>query len=178
MPSGWRNNPAGLQRAEFDGHGGRIRVEYRFDRTGRCAVLVVDGDPSALEVRSATPDVVVLVDAGVDRRYRVHRVGGTSFVDGPDGASALAEVERFPLPGSQLGAGSLVAPLPGTVVKVHVGVGDTVEAGDTLVAIEAMKMEHEVHTPLSGTVSEVHVASGDQVEAGRLLVVVEEEEPS
>jgi acetyl/propionyl-CoA carboxylase alpha subunit len=175
MPSGWRNNPAGLQQAEYEGQHGRIEVGYRFDRTGRCAVLAMDGEPCALEVRSAAPEEVVLVDSGVDRRYRVHQVAGTCFVDGPDGASALGEVERFPLPGSQLRAGSLVAPLPGTVVKVHVGVGDTVEAGDTLVAIEAMKMEHEVHAPARGTVSEVHVASGDQVEAGRLLVVVDEE---
>jgi propionyl-CoA carboxylase alpha chain len=82
-------------------------------------------------------------------------------------------VERFPLPGAQLAAGALVAPLPGTVVKVAVAVGDPVSAGDTLVAIEAMKMEHEVRAPLAGTVSEVHVAAGEQVEAGRLLVVVD-----
>jgi acetyl/propionyl-CoA carboxylase alpha subunit len=175
MPSGWRNNPAGLQQAAFRGRHDEIDVQYRFDRAGRCAVLEVDGEPASLEVRQASPDSVRLAEAGVERAYRVHRVAGTYFVDGPDGSSALEAAERFPLPGSQLGAGSLVAPLPGTVVKVHVGVGDAVEAGDTLVAIEAMKMEHEVHAPVSGTVAGVHVSSGDQVEAGRLLVVIEEE---
>jgi propionyl-CoA carboxylase alpha chain len=86
----------------------------------------------------------------------------------------LSEVERFPLPGSQLAAGALVAPLPGTVVKVAVAAGDPVAAGDTLVAIEAMKMEHEVRAPTDGVVTEVHVAAGEQVEAGRLLVVIED----
>jgi propionyl-CoA carboxylase alpha chain len=49
-----------------------------------------------------------------------------------------------------------------------------VAAGDTLVAIEAMKMEHEVRAPTGGTVTEVHVTAGEQVEAGRLLVVVDD----
>jgi propionyl-CoA carboxylase alpha chain len=99
-------------------------------------------------------------------------VGSTVYVDGPDGSSMFEEAERFPLPGASLSAGSLVAPLPGTVVRVTVGVGDTVGTGDVLVAIEAMKMEHEVRAQGAGTVTEVHVAAGDQVDAGRLLVVV------
>ncbi|MHB8593888.1 MAG: biotin/lipoyl-containing protein, partial [Acidimicrobiales bacterium] len=175
LPSGWRNNPADLQRSTFTGRGGTIEIGYRFDRTGRCTTVAVDGqDRADLEVLLCASDAVALAEAGVVRRYRVHRVGTTTWVDGPDGSSALEDVERFPLPGSQLAAGSLVAPLPGTVVKVRVAVGDHVAAGDTLVAIEAMKMEHEVHSPTAGTVSEVHVGAGDQVEAGRLLVVVEE----
>ena len=173
MPSGWRNNPAGPQQAVFSGRHGRLEVGYRFDRTGRLSVLAVDGAPAdGVTLVDCAPDAVRLVAGGVERRYDVERVGPASYVDGPDGSSALVEEERFPLPGSQLAAGSLVAPLPGTVVKVLVGVGDGVKAGDTLVAIEAMKMEHEVHAPAAGTVTEVHVTAGDQVEAGRLLVVV------
>ncbi len=73
---------------------------------------------------------------------------------------------------SQLAAGSLVAPLPGTVVKVAVAIGDTVEAGTVLMAIEAMKMEHEVRAPGAGVVTEIDVVAGDQVETGRVLVVI------
>jgi propionyl-CoA carboxylase alpha chain len=69
-----------------------------------------------------------------------------------------------------------VAPLPGTVARVRVAVGDQVTAGDALVAIEAMKMEHEIRSPASGIVAELHVAPGDQVEAGRLLAVVDDKE--
>ena len=175
MPSGWRNNPAGVQQTAFTGRQGRIEVGYRFDRAGRCAAVSLDGEPQGgLTVRSCSPERVVLGVGGVERPYRVQLVGPLCFVDGVDGSSTLEAEERFPLPGSQLAAGSLVAPLPGTVVKVHVGTGDAVEAGDTLVAIEAMKMEHEVHAAVAGTVAEVHVAAGDQVEAGRLLVVVDE----
>ncbi|MGH3183577.1 MAG: biotin/lipoyl-containing protein, partial [Streptosporangiaceae bacterium] len=136
--------------------------------------LRVDGEERGdIAVDACTPDAVVLGVGGVRQRYEVDRCGPVTFVDGSDGASVLNEVERFPVPGAELAAGALVAPLPGTVVKVAVAAGDPVTAGDTLVDIEAMKMEHEVRAPVDGTVTEVHVTAGEQVEAGRLLVVID-----
>jgi acetyl/propionyl-CoA carboxylase alpha subunit len=177
LPSGWRNNPSQLQTCSFTGHAQDIDIGYRFDRAGRCAVVAVDGEVRAdVEVSSCADDAVVMAVGGVTRRYRVQRVGTTVWVDGPDGSSTLTEVPRFPDPASQLAVGALVAPLPGTVVKVSVAVGDRVGAGDALIAIEAMKMEHEVRAVTAGTVSEVHVAAGEQVEAGRLLVVIDSED--
>jgi propionyl-CoA carboxylase alpha chain len=73
----------------------------------------------------------------------------------------------------QVSAGSALAPMPGSVIRVAVAVGDRVEAGRVLVVLEAMKMEHAVHAGAPGTVAEVDVAEGDQVETGRILVVVE-----
>ena len=67
----------------------------------------------------------------------------------------------------------LLARAVGTVVKVAVSVGDVVSAGDTLIAIEAMKMEHEVRAAVAGTVTEIRVSAGEQVEAGRVLAVLE-----
>ena len=63
--------------------------------------------------------------------------------------------------------------MPGSVVRVAVAPGDRVEAGQVLVVLEAMKMEHAVAAGGPGTVAEVAVAEGDQVETGRVLVVVE-----
>ncbi|HVA02924.1 MAG TPA: biotin carboxylase N-terminal domain-containing protein [Acidimicrobiales bacterium] len=178
MPSGWRNNPSAPQTMAFTGPDGGVEVDYRFDGAGSCTLVAVDGNHrDDISILSCTPDAVVLAAQGVSRRYEVERVGPSSFVDGPDGSSTFIEVERFPLPGSQLAAGALVAPLPGTVVKVAVTVGDAVRAGDTLVAIEAMKMEHEVRAPSDGTVTEVHVTPGEQVESGRLLVVIDGPDP-
>ncbi len=117
-----------------------------------------------------------MVDLSVDGvRYRcaVH-LGRTIYVDSVLGHSALVEDERFPIPGSALAAGSLTAAMPGTVLRVDVMAGDIVAAGDTLVVLEAMKMEHAVKAVAGGTVTELLVAAGQQVEAGAVLAVVEE----
>jgi propionyl-CoA carboxylase alpha chain len=95
-------------------------------------------------------------------------------VDSPLGASSYTVVPRFPDHSHDHAAGSLVAPMPGSVVRVLVDVGATVESGQPLVVLEAMKMEHTVAAPGDGTVGEVRVAAGQQVEAGAVLVVFEE----
>jgi biotin carboxyl carrier protein len=63
--------------------------------------------------------------------------------------------------------------MPGKVLELRVGAGDAVEAGEILVVLEAMKMEHPMRATEDGVVSEVRVSEGDQVEAGTLLLVVE-----
>jgi pyruvate carboxylase subunit B len=62
--------------------------------------------------------------------------------------------------------------MPGNVIKLKVKVGDKVKAGDTVLIIEAMKMENEVHTPVSGEVKEIHVKEGDSVNPDEALVIV------
>ncbi|RSS32115.1 acetyl-CoA carboxylase biotin carboxyl carrier protein subunit, partial [Streptomyces sp. WAC08241] len=77
-------------------------------------------------------------------------------------------------PREQTAPGSLLAPMPGTVVRVADGlaVGDRVTAGQPLLWLEAMKMEHRVTAPASGTLTALHAAPGRQVEVGALLAVV------
>ena len=97
---------------------------------------------------------------------RVQRVGPVSYVDGPDGSSTLVEEERYPMAGEQEAAGSSLAPMPGSVVRVAVEEGARVEAGQVLVVLEAMKMEHAVKAGAPGTVVRLAVAEGDQVVTG------------
>jgi propionyl-CoA carboxylase alpha chain len=173
IPTGFRNNPSTLQISTFDSHHGVVAVGYRFDRSGRRLDRVeIDGTPVDTRVVSAGPGEVTLTVENITRRYRLERVGGTTYVDGSDGSSVLVEHERFPIPGSQAAPGSSLAPMPGGVVRVAVAVGDEVEPGQLLVVLEAMKMEHAIHASAAGTVSEVDVSVGDQVETGRLLVVM------
>ncbi|MEU7815376.1 biotin/lipoyl-containing protein [Pseudonocardia sp. NPDC049154] len=150
-----------------------LEVAYAFRRGGLTAS--VNGERLAVRLLDATPDAVELEVEGVRRLYTVHRVPGWSFVDGPDGSAALAEVPRFADPDAAAHAGSLLAPMPGGVVRVLATPGDTVSAGQALVVLEAMKMEHTVAAPVDGVVGEVHVGPGDQVETGQVLAVVEEE---
>jgi propionyl-CoA carboxylase alpha chain len=173
LPSGWRNVPAFPQVTRYSGPEGEIEVRYRLDRTGGLAECSVDSDVALVE---AAPDRVVLDVDGVRRLFRVHRVGSEVFVDGPDGAAALTELPRFPLPTAELAAGSLLAPLPGAVTRVHVEVGQRVAAGDLLLTLEAMKLEHPVLAPTDGVVTELPVPAGGQVETGAVLAVVNSEE--
>jgi biotin carboxyl carrier protein len=80
---------------------------------------------------------------------------------------------RFPLPDEAGRAGSLVAPMPGTVLRLLVSVGDRVAAGQALLAMEAMKMEHQVVAPSDGLVTEIFVEAGQQLDHGQRLVQLE-----
>ena len=71
-----------------------------------------------------------------------------------------------------VGAGP-VSPLPGTVIAVHVGIGDQVIEGEALMVVEAMKMEHQILAATAATVTEVRFSTGDKVEAGDLLISLE-----
>ena len=68
--------------------------------------------------------------------------------------------------------GDVTTPMPGTVVRIKVAAGDEVEAGDTVLIVEAMKMENEVHTPISGVVEKIYVSEGDNVNPDEVLVQI------
>ncbi|MEU1889290.1 biotin carboxylase N-terminal domain-containing protein [Micromonospora sp. WMMD987] len=181
LPSGWRNVPALPQVVRFaTATGDGIEVRYRLDRSGALADWSTDPPTTQAEpvvtLVTAAPDRVLLDVAGVRRVFRVHRAGSAVFVDGPDGATELTGLPRFPLPRAALAVGSLLAPLPGTVTRVHVGVGQRVAAGDLLLTLEAMKLEHPVLAPTDGVVADLPVPAGGQVETGAVLAVVDPEE--
>ena len=80
---------------------------------------------------------------------------------------------RFVIPGRSDAQGGFMARMPGKVIDVRVQVGDVVRAGQTLLILEAMKMEHPMNATEDGVVTEVRVARGDQVVSGAVLLVVE-----
>ncbi|MGH3960107.1 acetyl/propionyl/methylcrotonyl-CoA carboxylase subunit alpha [Mycobacterium sp.] len=170
IPSGWRNLASGYQvKTYLDDGGNEHRIEYRFSRTG----LVLSAD-DGIGLVSATADTVVLADAaGVECGFRVARHGEDVYVDSPRGPVHLVALPRFPEPGSAVEQGSLLAPMPGNVVRVGAAVGDTVTEGQPLVWLEAMKMEHTITAPTDGVLAELNVQPGAQVEVGAVLARVE-----
>ena len=75
--------------------------------------------------------------------------------------------------GGGSGDGVIAAPMQGTIIKLLVEAGDTVEAGQAVVVLEAMKMENHINAETSGTVKEIRVAEGDTVGTGDVLLVIE-----
>ena len=76
-------------------------------------------------------------------------------------------------PAAERGPAEVVAPMPGAVVSVYRDVGESVEAGDPIVTLEAMKMEHVVNAPIAGRLAELRVGPADQVTRGQVLAIVE-----
>jgi propionyl-CoA carboxylase alpha chain len=169
LPSGWRNLPSAHQVKSYRDDGGtEHRVEYRFARTG----LALPADASVRLV-SATEDQVVLSDDGVDHSFSVQRYDHDVYVDSARGPVHLVALPRFPEPGSTVQKGSLVAPMPGNVIRLGAAVGDTVTAGQPLIWLEAMKMEHTITAPSDGVLAELNFQTGQQVEVGAVLARVE-----
>jgi propionyl-CoA carboxylase alpha chain len=149
------------------------RVGYKQLDADRWCVTIDDGEPRELVVvgGDGASHLEVEVD-GHRQRIEVHGEQTLQVVHG-DWRLPLVVRPRFPEVGHLTGEGVTLAPMPGSVVAVSVAEGDEVAAGDLLVTVEAMKMEHQVTAPFPGRVTEVRVAPGQQVEADEVLVVVE-----
>jgi pyruvate carboxylase subunit A/propionyl-CoA carboxylase alpha chain len=168
-PSGWRNLASGHQTKQYSDMAGEThKVSYRFTRTG----LDLPGH-DAVALVSAQPERVVLAVDGVERPFDVARYGEQVFVDSPLGPVQLVALPRFPDPDAAFAQGSLLAPMPGSVLRVGAAVGDTVTAGQPLIWLEAMKMEHTVTAPSDGVLAELNVEAGQQVEVGAVLARVD-----
>ena len=87
----------------------------------------------------------------------------------PAAAPAPAPAAEPAAPAGTAGAVAVNAPMPGNILDVRVKPGDSVKAGDTLLILEAMKMENEISAPQDGTVASVDVRKGDVVDSGTLL---------
>ncbi|WP_305092428.1 biotin carboxylase N-terminal domain-containing protein [Prescottella sp. R16] len=168
LPSGWRNLPSQPQSKQYNGIHGDHDVRYLLTRSGMHA----DGYENVTLVDSA-PDHVVLDIDGVRRRFDVARYGETVCVDSPLGPVTLTALPRFTDPSTAVAEGSLLAPMPGAVIRLGAAPGDRVEAGQPVLWLEAMKMEHAVRAPVSGVLTDLSVEVGRQVDVGAVLAVVD-----
>jgi propionyl-CoA carboxylase alpha chain len=174
VPSGWRNARLPAQSLSLRHRDLTVDVTYEAQRDGTFRL----GDGTIARIhRCSLVDIDVEID-GRRSTARVTRAGDRVYVQMPRGTVDFDVVERFSVPGAELATGGLVAPMPGTVLDVRVAVGDQVEAGTTLVVMEAMKMEHHINAPADGIVTEVFVSAGEQVDNGAALLMIEADESS
>ncbi len=165
-PDGWRSAGPSAPTLVALEHGGEVhelRVDVAGSRIDGALVreLTLADHVAALTIDGR--DETAFVDARA-RAIEVSRHGQRFVFERPD---------AFADHGPAAGDGTLLAPMPGTVLDVLVAVGERVVEGQTLGALEAMKMELALTAPFAGTVTEVNVAAGQQVALGAVLIVVE-----
>ncbi len=173
IPGGWRNVPSQPQVTSFDGPRGRIDVRYHWNRTG----IALADDDLDLGIVAFAPDHVTLEVAGVRYEFALTRAGETIWADSALGSVRLTLLERLPAPERMTESGSLIAPMPGSVTRIAAGPGDRVVAGQLVLVLEAMKMEHQIVAPAGGTLAELRIGSGAQVNAGDVLAIVTADGP-
>ena len=169
IPTGWRNSRLPRQKISFNYLDEDVDVTYQSNRDGSFSV----NDGTTAKIIEWTP-LGIDIEVNNSRFFsKVTRDNDNIVVHGPWGDALFKILPRFTLPGSEQQAGGLVAPMPGKVIDLKVKVGSKVKKGDTLVILEAMKMEHQVKASEDGKVTKVLIKKDDQLENGALLMVVD-----
>ena len=169
IPTGWRNSRLPRQKISFNYLDEDVDVTYQSNRDGSFRV----NDGTTARIIEWTP-LGIDIEVNNSRFFsKVTRDNDNVVVHGPWGDALFKILPRFTLPGSEQQAGGLVAPMPGKVIDLKVKVGSKVKKGDTLVILEAMKMEHQVKASEDGKVTKVLIKKDDQLENGALLMVVD-----
>jgi len=179
VPSGWRNARLPRQRTILREGSEECCVDYASRRDGSFDV----GSDGHARVHRWDPREIDLEFNGRRATRRVTRVDDRLYVQASRGTVAFHIVPRFVAPGVDTVAGGLTAPMPGLVIEVRVTPGQHVSLGDTLVIMEAMKMEHVISAPSAGIVHTILVTTGQQVDNDAVLLTMEssqdaQEEPS
>ncbi len=168
MPANWTNGRMPLQRVKLLFIQDEIEVQYKLNKD------------NLYEVMGSICEIYHCDIAGIDVEIDSHRfyahvteAGSEITINMPFGDVNASVLPRFIEPGNDVPEGGLIAPMPGKVIDVKVKKGSKVKAGDTLVIIEAMKMEHAIKATETGKVAKVMIKLNDQVDNGATLLVLE-----
>ena len=170
VQSGWTNSRLPKQNIKLQSTSGEISISYKYKR---------DGDFEINE--GITAKIIEWKESGIDLEIddlrflsNVTRKDDDLVVHGPWGDILFTKMPRFKSIGQNLTSGGLIAPMPGKVIDLKVKLGSKIKKGQTLVILEAMKMEHSVNAIQDGVIDELFVKKNDQVENGALLMVIKD----
>ena len=168
MPSNWTNGRMPNQRIKLLIQKNEIEVTYRLQRNGLFSVM------GLISKIHAYDESGIDLEIGSHRFFaQITRADDRILINMPFGDLDAKIIKRFAEPGNEVPEGGLVAPMPGKVIEVKVKKGDRVKAGDTLVIIEAMKMEHSIKATGNGKVTQLMVVLNQQVDNGATLLVLD-----
>lgn len=168
MPSNWTNGRMPNQRIKLLIQKNEIEVTYRLQRNGLFSVM------GLISKIHAYDESGIDLEIGSHRFFaQITRADDRILINMPFGDLDAKIIKRFAEPGNEVPEGGLVAPMPGKVIEVKVKKGDRVKAGDTLVIIEAMKMEHSIKAIKNGKVAKLMVVLNQQVDNGATLLVLD-----
>ena len=169
IPSGWRNSRLPKQKISFKCLEEEATITYQIRRDGSFDL----NEGSIAKIFNWKESGIDIEIDGQRFFSKVTKNNETVVVHMPWGDAVLEILPRFILPGNEAQTGGLIAPMPGKVIDLKVKVGSKVKKGDTLVILEAMKMEHQVKASEDGKVSKLLIRKDDQLENGALLMVVD-----
>ena len=168
MPSNWTNGRMPHQRIKLMILKNEIEIKYQLKRSGLFEVMGTNCKIHAVDESG------IDVEVGSHRFFaQVTRADDQILINMPFGDLDAVIVPRFIETGNEVPEGGLVAPMPGKVIEVKVKKGDKVKAGDTLIIIEAMKMEHSIKATENGKVTKLMVSLNQQVDNGATLLVLD-----
>jgi len=168
IQSGWTNSRLPKQKISFQSGSEEILISYKSNRDGS---FDVNDDITAKVIKWDASGIDV--EIGKTRFFsKITKSDENLVVHGPWGDILFKILPRFKSIGQEAKDGGLIAPMPGKVIDLKVKVGSKINKGDTLVVLEAMKMEHTVKAIEDGVIDELFVSQNDQVENGALLMVI------
>ena len=170
IPSGWRNSHFPDQQISFTSGEEKFTVAYHSNRDGS---FVLNGTDSTHVHRHSPKEIDVEIN-GIRSTHLVTRSDNEIFIQMERGTAHLSIIPHFIPPGTNEVADGLISPMPGVVLDIRVQVGDTVETGQTLLVLEAMKMEHHINASADGTITEILVTVGQQIEQGVVMMVIDD----
>ncbi len=168
---GWRVNGPGEETLRYSGSSGEMAVHVRYP--GPPWTFAIGTESYLVEGHLDTDGVLHAALNGHRLRASIVEAAGQRIVIVNGRSYALARIELTEdIDQGTAGAGQIKAPMPGRIVQLRVAVGDSVERGQALLILEAMKMEHTLTAAADGVVEAVHFAVGDMVDDGAELLVV------
>ena len=169
LASGWNNARLPNQEVNFDYSGEKISIKYKRNRDNTFSV----SDGKKVIIHSWAPNFIDIEIDNSRLRSKITHEKDLILINTKSGDVLFKILPKFSVREEKALEGSLTAPMPGKVVEIKIKKGSKIKKGDTLLILEAMKMEHQVLAPDNGKVSDILVSKNQQVENGEPLVILD-----